>query len=240
MARALALLAIATLLPANAGPAPFARPAVAPEQLAAMRGGFTLPGGIDVALAVRSETLLNGATLLLSEYRIDRGAPQLAVFVARSPEAGGADANGTGPAAPPAMPTLDYRDQTLVVTPAGPVLAVALGSGNAAPAEGRADLMQVSLADGASVATPAGQVSLAGETLRQVRLQGDLLDTTHFYGSALGSLTINTGSDRVIDTIVSVDIDLANVTPELMGSALMRVEGLGLAATAGLATQGGF
>jgi hypothetical protein len=74
----LAALALAAISPAAANP--FGKAAVPGEALAAMRGGFALPGGIDVSIAVQSNTAVNGAPVLRTQFLAGSGAPTLAVF----------------------------------------------------------------------------------------------------------------------------------------------------------------
>lgn len=57
--------------------APLAGARVPDAELAAQRGGFTLPSGIDVALTVQTQTSLNGTVVLRTEYRADHGTPTL-------------------------------------------------------------------------------------------------------------------------------------------------------------------
>jgi len=77
----LAAAAVACVSPAGAAVAPteFGN-ALPARELEAMRGGFTLPGGLDVAIAVTTDTKVDGALVLRSQLVIDRGAPQLTVL----------------------------------------------------------------------------------------------------------------------------------------------------------------
>ena len=91
---AMLLLGAAGFLPggARALPSPFAKPPVSDSELGAMRGGFSLGGGVEVAFAVQTETRLNGATLLLSEFRMSGAHPRLDVFVPRAAQSSRAEA----------------------------------------------------------------------------------------------------------------------------------------------------
>jgi hypothetical protein len=54
----------------------------------------------------------------------------------------------------------------------------------------------------------------------------------HLTRNAIGSAITNTGSDRAIDTHTSVSIDLRNAGPDVLGSAMLRVEDVALGALA--------
>ena len=86
--RSLLFLALAAL-PFAAAQAvqasPFAKAPVEDSALGAMRGGFALPGGLDVSIAVQSSTSVNGRPILTTIFSADRGPAALSVF------AGGAD-----------------------------------------------------------------------------------------------------------------------------------------------------
>lgn len=117
----------------------FDRIPVADDALSSMRGGFALPGGVDVSVAVQSDTLVNGVLLLRSVYVIDKDAPSLTVFGrtdAGQPQAGApgdltqlsltpggsaasasggtvrVEATGTGSQVVLSQPTLDVRHLT--------------------------------------------------------------------------------------------------------------------------------
>ena len=49
-------------------------------------------------------------------------------------------------------------------------------------------------------------------------------------GGAFGSAILNSGSDRTISTATTVSIDLRNAGPEVLGSALLRIEDVAIGA----------
>ena len=116
---------------------------------------------------------------------------------------------------------------------------ISVSSGQAAPAQDRIDLEPVKFATGESIPTSAGLVSLSGDTLKQVRIETDGLEAVHFFGDALGSLTANYADGRVIETTTNISIDLANVSPEALGSTIPRLDGLALESASMLSRQGG-
>lgn len=91
-----AAIALAAASPVTANP--FGKAAVPTEALETMRGGFALPGGIDVSIAVQSNTALNGAVVLRTLFLAGSGPPTLAVF--------GRTEASNGQPAPPGAPGL--------------------------------------------------------------------------------------------------------------------------------------
>lgn len=78
--RHMLLIALAAV-PAAAQAGPFGnRAPLAPAALDAMRGGFTGPGGLQIAIAVQSETSLNGVAILRTIFLADSGRGSLSVF----------------------------------------------------------------------------------------------------------------------------------------------------------------
>lgn len=68
----------------------------------------------------------------------------------------------------------------------------------------------------------------------RVTLNGQGTDVTHLLRNGLGSIISNTADNRTIDVTTTVDIDISNASPELLGSSLFRVEDVALDATRGL------
>ena len=185
-------------------------------ELAAQRGGFELPGGIDVALTVQTQTSLNGSVVLRTVFRADNGPATLTVYAPRPGETVAArGVAGTGRAA---MPTITYDSRSgLHVTPGVSTLAVSTG---ATPAT-EAGLAQV--ADGA-VTDHGTIVQAVRGGVQSTELRSDDLTIAHLAGSAFGSAILNSGSDRAIDTQTTIGIDLNNAGPTLLASAALRIE----------------
>ena len=222
---------------AAAGAAPPAAPLLAaplPEAvLATQRGGFRLPSGIDVAITVQTQTVVDGAIVLRTVFRADQGPPSLTILAPKPGETVAA-APGQAPAAAGAgasawSVTYD-RSTGLQITPGvggGPAVSVTAGDGPAAATP--AGLVPVA----AGATTDNGVIATGGSGgLRTVTLDGANLSIMHLAGNAFGSAIINSGNDRAIDTQTSVAIDLANAGPDVLGSAMFRVEDIALAATA--------
>ncbi|MGJ3626986.1 hypothetical protein AB5I41_08885 [Sphingomonas sp. MMS24-JH45] len=85
-----------------------------------------------------------------------------------------------------------------------------------------------------SAATAAGSVSERTQgALRLVELTGSDIAVTHIAGGAFGAAIANMGSDRTIDTQTSVAIDLSGAGPDVIGSAMLRVQDVATQALAG-------
>lgn len=195
-------------------------PKVPDPELAAERGGFTLPNGIGVAIAVNTQTAVNGALVLQTVFRADQGAPTLTAYAPKAGETVSASSWGTASVASRGGPTVTYdRASGIQVTPGSVMPGGVTVSGGANDAVVPAGLQQV--AGGAT--TDAGLVTEAARGgVRTVELSGADLTITHFAGNAFGSAIANSGSDRAIDTQTSVSIDLSNAGPDVLGSAMLR------------------
>lgn len=202
----LLLAAALTGSPALAGTGAFSKPPVSEEALSNMRGGFALPGGLDVAVAVQTDTRVNGTLLLRSVFVVDQTAPTLSVFGRTD----GVIATGTGTGA-------------TGLTTSFTVLGKSAEIGGAP--EG---LTELALAQGgAGVAAAGGSVRLekAGSG-SQVILDRSTLEIRHLSGQAYGSVIANRGNDVTIDTVTNLNIDLRNATPFNLGSTMMRIDAL--------------
>lgn len=69
---------ILMLVPVQAAATPFINPVV-DEKLSSMRGGFSLPGGLQVALGVTTESRIDGQLVLRSTFTLGDGAQSLQV-----------------------------------------------------------------------------------------------------------------------------------------------------------------
>lgn len=210
-------MSLAVLLLLLAQDMPIAAARVPDAVLATMRGGFTLPSGIDVALTVQTQTSLNGAVVLRTVFRADQGAPTLSVYAPRAGETVAARAGST--TASTAMPVVTYDGRTgILVTPAVTASTVAVSTGG--PGAIEAGLARVD----AGAVTDHGIIAQTEGALGRTELRADDITIAHLTGAAFGSVITNTGSDRAIDTATTVGIDLHNAGPTLMASAALRVE----------------
>lgn len=212
-------------------PALFGQPALSDEALAQHRGGIRLPNGIDATWSIDTRTAINGAVVLQTVVRVHQGAPQVTVYappqgqsVPLTPQQSAAG-NGGEPRV-----TFDMRTGLSVTAP-GRTVPVQVGSG-AASASGQPLGGLVQLAPGQAVATDNGVIQ-AASGVAGVELRASDIQVLHLTGNALGSAIVNSGSDRAIDTQTTLSIDLRGAGPDVLGSALFRVESAALDALAG-------
>lgn len=213
------------LLPLAAGP--FAVVPLADDELAGHRGGFRLPGGIDVAMTIDTQTAVDGAVVLRTVFRADQGTPTLTTYVPRAGETvAGTPAAVARPAG--AMPVISYdRQHGIQVTGGIPAPGVSL---SARPGAIPAGLETVT----GDATTAGGTVSERAQgALRLVELTGADLSVTHIAGGAFGAAIANMGNDRTIDTQTSVAIDLSGAGPDVLGSAMLRVQDVATQALTG-------
>jgi hypothetical protein len=78
----LLLSSIALASPAGAADGLFGKAPVAEADLDRMRGGFVLPGGLDISIAVQSSTSVNGTPVLTTVFTADQGPATLSIFAA--------------------------------------------------------------------------------------------------------------------------------------------------------------
>lgn len=206
--------------------APLAPTTVPDPELAEMRGGFLLPNGVDVSISVDTRTAVDGAIVLRTIFRVDQGAPTVTAYTPKPGETvvEGRSNTPVGAVQGMAAPTVTYDSRSGVrITQATTMpVAAAVTVGRAAAGD--------AIPDGLEVA-PTGSVTEAVRgNVRTVELAREDLTITHFAGGAIGSAIANMGSDRTIDTQTSISLDLRNAGPEVIGSAMLRVEGVALEA----------
>lgn len=201
----LAVMALVAARPAFAdAPALFDAPALSDGELAAQRGGFTLPGGIDVALAATVTTSVDGAPVLTTTFRIDGDVASVATNgVLATVTATGSVVQSTVKGAIAAAPTV-------TVTIAKAVAPVAAGTtANAAPTT-------------TTILTGTGTLASTASL--------DGLRVTHFVGDRIGAMVANSGDGRIINQSLTLDLTLGNVAPFMIGSTLARVQNVGIEA----------
>ncbi|WP_375195709.1 hypothetical protein [Sphingobium sp.] len=210
------IMALLSLAPAPAHAEPFAQaPIVADTRLGDIRGGFLLPNGMDIGLGVTVDTLIDGRLALSTMLSID-DTSHLTVYT------GG-----------------DMRRQASVtgIRVSGPdgssLVRITQGAGPSPVSGGQPIAL---LPNGAPVATRWGTVQLSqSDAQSTVLLTGDGIELRHMIGSVTGALVANTVSDRVIDTMVTVDLDIRHSA--IPTSAMMlRLDAL----LAGAAARGGY
>jgi hypothetical protein len=207
--------------------APFEAGKVPDAVLAEQRGGIRLPNGIDVALSIDTTTALDGQIVLQTVTKIDLGAPVTRVFAP-------ADGQPVASAAESAAvlvgaPTVTYDRQNGIRISGGPAIPVSLSSGQAAGP-------QPQIAEGLQPIDPANPLTTDNGVVQRdvagVSLQGTDIRIVHLTGEAFGSAIANSGNDRAIDTLTTLSVDLSNAGPDVLGSAMLRIESVGIDAMA--------
>lgn len=207
----------------------FASGEVVDSVLAEQRGGFRLPNGIEVSLSIDTITALDGAIVLRTVTRISDGAPVTKVYAPSTgqtvPFAGSAGAGVVRN-----YPSVTYdRQYGLTIAGGGTTLPVTLASG-----EGPADqvvaggLQQIDSSTPVVTSNGKIQTSELG-----VALLAPDIGVVHLNGRAFGTAIANSGSDRTIDTMTVLSIDLRNAGPDVLGSTMLRIEGITIDAMAG-------
>ena len=204
----LAVMALVAARPAFAdAPALFDAPALSDGELAAQRGGFTLPGGIDVALAATVTTSVDGAPVLTTTFRIDGDVASVATNgVLATVTATGSAVQSTVKGAIVAAPTVTVT----IAKAVAPVVPAAAGTtANAAPTT-------------TTILTGTGTLASTASL--------DGLQVTHFVGDRIGAMVANSGDGRIINQSLTLDLTLGNVAPFMIGSTLARVQNVGIEA----------
>ena len=213
--------------------APFAEEQQVPELvLADQRGGIRLPSGIDVQLSIDTVSAVDGRIVLQTVTRIADGSP---VVTAYAPEEGNPvelqQRPQKGWSMDTSAPNVTYdRQNGLSVTAGLPNVPVSITrSSGAKEADVSPSLQQLDLTQSAT--TPNGVVQTRGpKGMGGVELQGMDINIVHLTGNAFGSAIANSGNDRAIDTQTTLSIDLRNAGPDVLGSTMLRIEDVALAA----------
>jgi hypothetical protein len=217
--------------------------AVGDDELAEMTGKFTLPNGTELAMSVTSDTVINGQLALRTVLTVDQGS-RLEVFgrqggAASEPYTMSGSVDQPITQATGVSVMLDRRSGIQTVTPtygvsASPNVATTPGAANDAAAQGLTLLPIHS--GGPAVATAHGHVSLSTtDRGSQVTLAGDQLGVAHIVGQYIATAIVNSANDRTIDTVTNVNIDLRDASPYMVGSAMLRIDGLAQSVAVGLA-----
>ena len=182
---------------------------VSARDLDAMRGGFTLSNGMDVAIGIQIDTLINGALVLRTVLAADQ-ASTLGVFAGGD----GAGAHSEPGAVPTGVPGLSVR----------------LGPANASAGSGPPQILLTP--NGPAISSPSGMIALKQDDNGSiVVLNGNGVELRHMIGAITGAIVANTANNRSIDTIVTVNIDLQNSAIPI-GNMLIRLEPMVLGAAA--------
>lgn len=236
MHRALALAALLLASTPTFADQPFAASArVSDGELATMRGGFALPSGIDVALAVQMDVAIDGALVLRTVFRADQGAPTLAVY---APAPGQTGPRFTAP--PPIAGANAPTNWTVIVDRAAGITtlqpsqssppAVAVSSvGDPSVGMPPAGLSPLNIrVGGPAVQTMAGPVQLIPLAQGTRITLGDpgamSTQVTQLVGQAFLNAVNNSANNRTIDTATSLNVNLAGATATQVATSALRVQ----------------
>lgn len=212
-----ALLAQAISIPFNAGP-------ISDHDLAQMRGGFSLPNGINIALAVQTQTKIDGAVVLRTVFQADEGPSR---FIAYVPTTNGSSSIGASGqrTATTTPPVIDFDNRNGIRFAPGVTLPL-VGSGS------QAKVIASSTPDGFAAVAPDSPTKTGSGVVNvsnvgpnyHATLESAMLSISHVAGQAFGSVVANAADNRSIDVESTVDLRLAGVSPDTLGSSMFRVE----------------
>jgi hypothetical protein len=198
------------------------------EILAGMRGGVQLPNGLNIAIGIDIQTRVDGVLALHTLYSTDGPDAGVRVFTggpaASSAPAGEMSVDTPGSDAAPEVTVSRAPTGTTIdiSTPSAPA-RVNILSGQSSTWGTAAGETQVPVSEnGPPAETPVGNIRLAAdERGAVVTLDAPMLQIRHVLGEAAGIVVANSGNDRTIDTVSSVNLDLRGLSPELMAGLSM-------------------
>lgn len=206
----------------------FPAPRVSAAELNTMRGGVLLPNGLDLHVGIDIQTRVDGVLVLHTLYASDGPIVGARLFT-----------NGTAESQPvPAQTSV-----TMPGTSLAPVISVSRSSTGSqiapgsvsgpttvniitdpqatwASAQGQREVPVTP--NGPPVTTAEGDFRLTnGEQGAVASLTRQDLEIQHLIGRATGVVVANTASDRAIDTVSAVNIDLRGAEPLLAASQFL-------------------
>ncbi len=193
------------------------------RELAVMRGGVLLPDGLNIDVGIDIQTRLNGALILHTVYSTDGPAAGIKVYT------DGTTAPSTTPAtvslntaAAASTPTIivDRATTGTIVAAPSPTQPITVNLLQGAPStwlDGQGQNVVPVIANGPAVSSDGNEIQLAtGAQGAIVTLNGPGLEVQQLVGQATGVVVANTGNDRVITTVSSINVDVQGISPALM------------------------
>ena len=191
--------------------------------LARMRGGLRLPDGLDIGIGIDIQTRLNGALILHTIYSSDGPNAGIKVYT------DGTNAVSSTPATVSVTTAATAGAPTIIVdrAPTGTTVAaqvqsvpVSLNLVQGAPStwlDGSGQNMVPVTPNGPAVSSEGNDIKLTSDAQGAVvTLDAPGLEIQHLVGQATGVVIANTGNDRVIDTVSSINVNLQGISPVLM------------------------
>lgn len=204
--------------------------------LSRMRGGLRLPNGLDVSLGIDIQTRVDGLLALHTVYASEGPATGVRVFTDGAKPVPTAPATTTVSAdAVAGVPVLviDRSPTGTTIMPTSSVAATTVNLVNGDPStwlSGEGQTQVPVTPNGPAVAAEPGSVRLTSdESGAVVTLQAPNLEIRHLVGQATGTFVANTGDNRSIDTISSVNVDVQGLSPALL-SGIFAAQRAALAA----------
>ena len=195
------------------------------RKLAVMRGGLLLPDGLDIAIGIDIQTRVNGALVLHTIYSNDGPNAGIKVYT------DGTNSVSTAPSTVNVASSATSSAPTIVVdrAPTGTTVSaqtqsvpVNLSLVQGAPStwlDGSGQNMVAVTPNGPAVSSEGNAIKLTTDSQgAAVTLDGPGLEIQHLVGQATGIVVANTGNDRVIDTVSSINVNLQGISPGLMSS----------------------
>ncbi|MEA1086303.1 MAG: hypothetical protein EOP65_09685 [Sphingomonas sp.] len=219
-------LLIAAALAGAAGPGDDP-PAVPDAELATMRGGLLLPNGLNVAIGIDIQTRIDGVLALHTIYSSEGPNAGVRVYTDGTTSPSAVPGTVTVATGDPDWPTVSVsRTPTgTTVTAPGPDAPASVNI-VAGPATGWLDAAGQTLvpvtANGPAVAASSGSVRLTSDDRgTQVALVTPATEIRHLVGQATGAVIANTGNDRAIDTVSTINVNLVGLPVALMNGVLL-------------------
>lgn len=196
-------------------------------ELETMRGGVQLPNGLNVAVGIDIQTRIDGVLALHTIYSSEAANAGIRVFSdgTTSPRTGPTNTavtTGGDGAGPALVVSRSPTGTTITPNTGGPATTVNLVSGPTSGWLDAAGQTQIPVvANGAAVSTSAGTVTFArNDRGASITLAAPNVEVQHLVGQATGAVIANTGNDRVIDTVSSINVNLVGVPTGLLGNVL--------------------
>ncbi len=203
------------------------------RDLAQMRGGFAIPGGIGVALAVQMDVAVDGALVLRTVFRADQGPSTLTVYAPAPGQTGpswSAPAPTPGTRLAPVAPVV-IIDRAAGITTLQPGLttptSVAVSSvGDANVGAAPVGLMPLNVTvGGPAVETGGGALQLVPISQgTRITLADNGTIVTQLVGQAFLNAVTNSASNRMIDTSTSLNVNLTGASATQFATAALRAQ----------------
>ncbi len=204
-------------------PSLFDSPRVSNADLAEMRGGFSLPDGLNIAIGIDVQTRIDGALALRTVYSSEGPDAGIRAYAGDSGPATSTGGTSVGGVAAGATVSVSRSSDgtTIVSAPGVGPTSVTIVSAAPPASDGGGSALPLT-ANGAPVQTASGSYSLTTtDRGNVVTFEGPSIEVQHLIGQATGVIVANTANNRTIDTTSTVNIDLQNMPVAQIASAFI-------------------